>query len=310
MTLPLRNLPYYNYTHWGQGTPLEYDAEAKHTEPTKVLRLADFNGDGKAWEFRIVQAGGACDHLNTLLAGYSPARRAVVIFPVLAGPFRSDWNDDFFAHPAAVSGSRVESKFPCAPGGSEAEIWQEYLYDGAREAWVMNRHRERACESETASTPGPIETLTPPLTLTVGSAEGAAGEHVSISVSVDTREAPVDRIKHAIVVDPRISVAAIEGLDFESADGGATAAESGVGPINCKTELVETCEWALSMNLDGTFIGKPVLYFLKLAIPRDAVPGTYRLSNVNLSAVSRSGARLPIKGTDGELTVRAAGAPL
>jgi hypothetical protein len=306
IALPLRNLPYYNYLHWGQGTAVEYDAAVKRTEPTKLLRLADFNGDGRAWEFRLVQPGGACGHLNTLVAGYSAARRAVVVFPILSGPFRSDWADNLFPNPTLGAGTALESTFPCADHGNEKEVWQEYAYDAGREAWVLRRHRERDCDAAGKSAQGSVEPLRSPIAITIGSAAGAPGESVSIEVSIDTQDTPVGRVDHAIVVDPRVSVAAIEGLDFAGATSQWNAADDGIGPVHCTSEMVDTCEWAFSMRLDGDFVGRVQLYALKLKIPPDAAPGSYRLRNTDLAAFDKSGKELPVNGTDGELLVRAA----
>jgi hypothetical protein len=305
MALPLRNLPRYNYEHWGQGTPEEYDPEAKQTEPTKLLRLADFNGDGRAWEFRLVQSG-VCGHFSTLVAGYSAARRAAIVHPILSGPFRSDWADNFFAHPTVGNGTRIESSFACGDHGNETEVWQEYLYDPKREAWVLNRHRERVCEGADTIADKPLEPLPSPIALTVASAEGSPGEEVSVEVSIDTHDVAVDRVAHAIIVDPRISVAAIAGLDLQRATGDWSAADDGVAPIHCRSELVDSCEWAFHMRLHGDFRGRSVLYALRFAIPRGAAPGAYTLRNVDFAAAG-SGKRLPITGADGELLVRAPG---
>jgi hypothetical protein len=306
MSLPLRNLPYYNHLHWGDGPPVESDPEARHTEPTKLLHLADFNGDGKPWELRLVQPGGACGHLDTLVAGYSAAKRAAVIFPVVAGPVSSEWSDNFFVDPAGGSGARIERSFPCTEHGSDSEVWQEYGYDAAREAWVLRRHRQRECDDAAARARKPLEQLATPLALAVGTAEGAPGAEVSIAVTLDTGDTPVARIAHAIVVDPRLSVAAIEGLDFSVASGEWTAADDGIGPINCASELVDTCQWAFSMRLDGGFRGHAVLYQLSIKIPPDAAPGAYRLENTKLSATGPKEENLPVDGKSGELVVRSA----
>lgn len=305
MALPLRNLPSLNYEHWGQGKPVEDDAEERKTEPTKILRLADYNGDGRAWEFRLVQSGAFCGHLATLVAGYSAKRRAVVIYPILSGPFRSEWSDNFFPHPTKGAGTKLETTFRCGDHGNEKEVWQEYLYGPEREAWVLRRHRERACEGMdkiAEKTPAPLAS---PITLAVGSAEGAPGEEVSIEVMVDTGDAAVDRIEHAIVVDPRVSVAFV-GLDFERGSSDWDAADTGLGPIHCASELVETCEWAFQMRLDGKFHGRSILYALRLAIPNDAAPGFYPLRNVDVVAQNAKGERLALTGADGKLVVRPA----
>ena len=304
MALPTRNLPVFNYVHWGQGTPVEYNAEATHTEPTKLLRLADFNGDGHAWEFRLVQPTDACGHLNTLVAGYSPTRRVAVVYPILSGPLRSDWADNFFALPTVGNGVRVESTFACGDHGNERETWQEYLYDAASEVWVLHRHRERDCNDPAKDEETPVEPSGSPIALTVGSADGLPGERVSIEVPIDSGETPVGRIAHSIIVDPRVSVAAIAGFDFER-NNQWTVAEDRIAPIHCTSELVASCEWAFRMRVDGDFRGRSVLYALKLAIPADARPGSYPLRNTDLGALGRSGKKLAVRGTDGVLRVRA-----
>lgn len=307
MSLPMRNLPYYNYHDWGQGTEVEFDAAARHTEPTKLIRLADFNGDGHAWEFRLLS--GICGHFSTLAAGYSAARRSVIVYPIFSGPFHSDWSDNFFAHPSVGNGTRIETLFRCGDHGNEdREVWQEYLYDAEREAWVLNRHRERDCDTAAGKTEQPADSSVAPVVLTVGSAEGSAGQRVAIEVSVDTGETIVQRIAHAVVVDPRISVAAIDGLDVDRIDNQWSQGQDGVGPIHCASELVASCEWAFQIRLDGNMVGQSILYSLRFTIPAGTAPGSYPLHNTNLEALDRTGRKLRVTGQDGAIVVRAPGA--
>jgi len=68
LALPMKNTAEFNYVFWGQGQR----TTSKKIEPTKLIKLADFNGDGHAWEFRLVQPG-ACGHYATLLRDTAPA---------------------------------------------------------------------------------------------------------------------------------------------------------------------------------------------------------------------------------------------
>jgi hypothetical protein len=145
LAFPLSNRPELNARYYGQDAGI--DPESAQT--TRLVKLADFTGDGNAWEFRLVR--GDCRHLETLLAGYSPRARRAIVFPILRGSERRVWADDFFPPPTTPAARRVTIRSTCAEGAEAAK--EKYAYDARREAWVLARSRHATCP-QPASVPG------------------------------------------------------------------------------------------------------------------------------------------------------------
>jgi len=137
----MKNTAEFNYVFWGQGQR----TTSKKIEPTKLIKPADFNGDGHAWEFRLVQPG-ACGHYATLLAGYSARQRMAILFPILVHEHRVYWGDNLFPHPSTPNATKIKRVWQCGDHGSETHTERDYAYHPRREAWSLTRERMRACE--------------------------------------------------------------------------------------------------------------------------------------------------------------------
>jgi hypothetical protein len=140
--LPLKNSAESNHEVWGTGDP---DENADDVKPTKLMRLADFNSDGHAWEFRLVLFG-ICGHDETLLAGYSPSRRQAIVFPIIEHGQRVYWEDNLFPSPRRPNATRVEWIWQCGDHGLDEEIQRTFVYSQPQEAWLLTCEHVRACD--------------------------------------------------------------------------------------------------------------------------------------------------------------------
>ncbi|MFO0750590.1 MAG: hypothetical protein U1F43_33715 [Myxococcota bacterium] len=146
LSLPLRNRAVNNYEHWGQGKKVAFDSEAgRAVGPTKLLRLADYTGDGKAYEVRFVSFVAACGHLETLLAGYSPDRHAVTLFPIITPDATTYWHDNLFGNPADRHATTLTWRWACGDHGADTERRQTFRFDRKRSAWRLISISERPC---------------------------------------------------------------------------------------------------------------------------------------------------------------------
>lgn len=126
VSLPLRNTRYANYWYWRQGEPIKFDVPgANVVEPTKLIHLADFNGDGHAWEFRLLQYG-ACGHNDTLLAGYSPKQRHAMVYPIITGKDAMYWHGNFFRPPGEVMSNPMHYDFQCGDHGADVQSDEDF----------------------------------------------------------------------------------------------------------------------------------------------------------------------------------------
>jgi hypothetical protein len=145
VALPLRNRADFNARYWGQ--PVTGDPLA--VEPTKLVRLADYDGDGHAFEFRLVLPE-ACRHVETLLAGYSPRRRQAVVFAVVAAGQASFWGADVFPVATGAGTGRLTSRSGC-DHAAEENVRTKFRFDPRHELWRAVGTRRTPCPNA----PGP-----------------------------------------------------------------------------------------------------------------------------------------------------------
>ena len=134
--LPLTGYHGLNHGLWGQGKDCTTDDPCfGQIERTKLVHLADYNCDGHAWEFRLVQYA-ASGHEDTTLVGYSARRRKVIVYPIIANGERQESYDNFFPSPDHPGAQLVH--YHSGPGhGSDTRVDREFIYDPAEEAWRM-----------------------------------------------------------------------------------------------------------------------------------------------------------------------------
>lgn len=182
LRLALRNVRWSNHLFWGQGEPVEPDdPRGRIVEPTKLLKLADYNGDGRAWELRLVESGGSCGHYQTVLAGYSARQRKLILFPIVAGAAVRYWHLDFFPSPLATPATSVRQVWPCGDHGNPLLGENDFEYNPHLEAWVRTGTVDRLCLA--GYMPGGVapESDTEVL-LEIGSARGRPGGTVEVPV--------------------------------------------------------------------------------------------------------------------------------
>ena len=143
LAFPLKNEATFNHCFWGQGE----ETESIAFEATKLIRLADFTGDGHAWEFRLVQPN-VCGHLYTLLAGYSPRQRRAIVYPIVRERKRWYWEEDLFPSPEKPNATNVRTVWHCGDHGVEIQTEKVFVYNPRQEGWVLASDRSTECEPE------------------------------------------------------------------------------------------------------------------------------------------------------------------
>ncbi len=137
LALPLANRGAANARDWGQATD-----DPGGLQDTRLVKLADYTGDGNAWEFRLVRPHG-CGAPDTLLAGYSARQRRAILYPVVRDGDPSVWNPGFFPPPDAPDARRITVLAGC--DGAARGRREKYVFDPARDAWRRARVRAARC---------------------------------------------------------------------------------------------------------------------------------------------------------------------
>jgi len=311
MSLPLRNRAWLNYWHWGQGKQIEYGtSEGNHIDSTHLLALADYTGEGHAWQVRLIQAGCSCGHLDTLLAGYSARQRRVIIYPIVLGPLRTYWQDGLFPSPTEKRGSPIVRHLGC-DHGSETEWIDTFVYDLRQEAWVQTRHMQRACPFAEAGvtaavTPAPAAT---PIVLQMGSASGRPGEQASVEVRLAAGGQPLSAVQFGLLVNPDVPFALSARGDVQCEAQGErwTSSSVSLSPHHCTSTNAPRCQWAAMVDIglkdEDAVPDGVMLWRCTLAIPPGARAGKQPLAVVEASATLPDGRRALITATDGMVTV-------
>lgn len=149
LDFPVRNTRFNNYVDWGQGSPIAYDdPSAEVVEPTKLIQLVDYNGDGHAWEFRLVQNEGGCGATVALSAGYSAKQRRAILYPVIVGAERLYWYPHLFPapSPALSTKGKLHYEVNCFDHGNDTHVEQWFQYDRKAEAWTRKKSVQHPCD--------------------------------------------------------------------------------------------------------------------------------------------------------------------
>ncbi len=162
--------------------------------------------------------------------------------------------------------------------------------------------------------PAPTVVPTPTIDLAhaavihIGSATGAAGQRVQVSVTVDTKGLDISGIQNDITFDPRAAVAARANGRPDCTVNPAinkNASAFAFQPPSCT--LSGDCNRlrALIIAIDNgdSIPDGAVLYTCNVDIAASAPPGTYPLGNVDPLATSPEAIRVSAVGTDGQVSV-------
>ena len=143
--------------------------------------------------------------------------------------------------------------------------------------------------------------------INVGSAEGRAGETVSIEVTVDTEGDDVGGIQNDIGFEAQASIAVDEfgrPICRVAPLLGIIAATFALLPPGCERDL--DCELVRALVLDLRNLPQSpdgLVYTCDVAIAPGAPPGQYLLMNSNTQAADPDWNPLPTTGTDGVVVV-------
>ena len=186
LSLPLRNTIEANYNYWGQGTAPAGSREPlqREMEPTKLIRLADYNGDGLAHEFRIVVFSFGCGHSDGLIVGYSAKQHRVRVYPIIRGASTEYWHDNLFPPPYESGSAILTHRILCRDHGIDSFSESTFAYNPEVEAWVMTYSTNGLCIDQPRQT-GPL--VTPAATevrVDWGSSSGKPGDIVEVGLSV------------------------------------------------------------------------------------------------------------------------------
>lgn len=300
LSLPLRNTRFFNECFFGPGPTIDYDdPKSQDVEPTKLIQLADFNGDGHAWEFRVIQDGDACGHKVTLLAGYSAKQRRVILYPILKGKTLAYWHDNFFPNPGKPAISKRRYEWPCGDHGNDVFHVEEFEYNVPIEAWVLTREDDGLC-IEFGGTRDPRATPTPTsVQLHVGSAHGRPGDRVTISVSIDPHGADVSGVQSDLPLTWGFFATNCTAQTKDRIFSRFQVYSSG---IHALLDGLSEGRHSDRQHFDPLPDGSP-LFTCTLEISPVVSPGNYPLEVSGLLVNSEAGLRLRADATQGEIVV-------
>jgi hypothetical protein len=150
--LPLTGLHLLNAAIWGQGEAYpEGDPRNSEIERTTLMKLADYNCDGHAWEFRLARYA-ASGHIATTLVGYSAKHRKVILYRAL-GDSTPEAPDNFFPSPNEPGAEIVHYHFACPQHGSDIGFDRDFIYDPEGEVWRVTWEQEIDCNDGPAWNP-------------------------------------------------------------------------------------------------------------------------------------------------------------
>ncbi len=285
---PLRNFRWVNYWGWGQGARIEYGAPGfEDVEPTKLLKLADFNGDGHAWEFRLMHGGDVCGHAPTLLAGYSAKQRRAIVCPVITGRVTQYWYDNLFPHPERIASSTILHEFHCGDHGNDVLEVEGFEYNPGIEAWVMTRRESHLCIEESGQTSLPMPMPTE-VQVHIGSARGRPGDSVTIPLTMEPHGMEVSGVEIEMML-PYSSFEMV-GCDCNRAEPYST--DTKIASTNARVVVV------------APFSNTPIVQVCTCAvhIETSAEPGAYSIASTGL-LVAHGFEHLHATATDGQIVV-------
>jgi len=191
------------------------DKEKSSLEEVKLLKMSDYTGDGKTYEFDISAPVVGCFSPARLVAGYDPDSKQAMLF--------SDW--------IAIDGSpdnngQAHWLFGCGNHGNDLRQEKTYVFDRQTKRFRMTDEKFTACPSA-SSTPLPRPTTRAVTTLTYSLPSGwktAQDKSGKIEIGYDpTQVAPgtfETRDLH-IVLMPKDGGAWTTGLTLTPYDGGS-----------------------------------------------------------------------------------------
>lgn len=292
LAFPLRNTRFHNSIFWDQGGPIEFDdPTATIVEPTQLITLADYTGDGHAWELRLIHDGQSCGHKDTLLAGYSGVQHRVILYPIVMGKERAYWHDNFFPSARHPSAATVQWEMQCGDHGNDIFSERHFEYNPVLEAWVMTDQDASLCIGEYVGDDRNVRPTPTPTSvrLHVGSVRGYAGETVTVPFTLEPQGARVTGLQIELPV----------GSSFEMK--ACTAADD--RPFSKFSVSSWGVRAVLAFHEAAQDDGDAPVFTCQVRISLGTTPGAYTLSVSGLLANRDGWTRLQAAATDGEILV-------
>jgi hypothetical protein len=287
---PLRNTPDSNYRDYGQA-PARVGSASGDVEPTKLIKLADYNGDGHAWEFRLVRTEGGCSGVETLLAGYSASQGRAILYPVIVGKDLSYWYPDFFPPPTEPNAATVHYEpSACQFSSSETEGDAQFEYNPSLEAWILTRVETHLCVLGDPAQPTNVD-------LRIGSRRGHRNEVVSFAVSANSDAGVVDGMELHMPLGNGLQVLGCTGRPALSSN--VKTSDAGIDVI------LNGMSCMMSSHNCGESTDVATLLTCAVAIDADADLGTHELAPTSV-VLGNGRDRLPFTLTTGEIVVEPA----
>lgn len=162
-------------------------------------------------------------------------------------------------------------------------------------------------------TPIPTSTVDPAhaVSLRVGSAVGQPGNRVRVDISLEANGYDVSGVQNDLLFDRRVPIAAQANGRPDCAvnpaiDKGATSFAFQPPGCNVAGDCEQLRALVISIDNSDPIADGSVLYSCMVAIPADAVPGTYALRAIDPVASDPMGNRLDALATDGQVVIEQA----
>ena len=290
--LPLRNMRDINYRDWGQGSDHDLRTSANAVEPTKLLKLADYNGDGHAWEFRLVETAGTCGPLYTLLAGYSAKQRRAILYPIVSGNDVAYWGEDFFPPPIAPSAQTIHTgSDPCQFDDDPSLLLADQIfeYNQSLEAWVLTDEQSHLCVGGDPAVPTDVQ-------IQIGSVRGRPNEVVSVPVTVGPGG--------HVVVGFELHLPLDEGLELMGCTAGHASVFSEIKASRSAVDVILSglCPTNSPSRSCDQLPDRTKLLNCHVEISEDAAPGSHQLAPTSV-LLSNGRDHLPAMVHNGAIVV-------
>ena len=110
------------------------EGQKNELELVDLIKLEDYTGDGKAYEFLFLTTGGGCGFYDGLVAGYNDQRNEAVLY--------SGWVSRF--QPNNQGGFNY--LFDCGDHGNMLKIEKKYQFDPETEKYELIWEQETPCD--------------------------------------------------------------------------------------------------------------------------------------------------------------------
>lgn len=143
LTFSFRNSRYNNLNFFQWLNPDYNDINNFTIEPTQLINFRDYNGDGKALEFFMVDhRDQVCGHNNYMIAWFDDSTKNIILYQINRNDSTISYRWDNFI---PNSKGEVTNWFMCWDHWWDIEIKNTYQYNSETKTYNLISHTEREC---------------------------------------------------------------------------------------------------------------------------------------------------------------------